>query len=185
MNSVDTLPEILGTTDIARLCGVTTQTVQSWIDREILVAHRTPGGHRRVRREEFQKFLEKFPFPSKNKKVSILVADDDGEHRRTITEMFSAERDCHIKFCGSGVEGLLHLGTWQPSIMILDIFHPSWNGLNFLPHVKSMPELKDTRFIIATGKKNGSKTESSAAGADGFLVKPVEPGLLKTIIFPD
>jgi excisionase family DNA binding protein len=39
------------THDISRLLQVDPSTVSKWIDRGILLAFRTPGGHRRVRKK--------------------------------------------------------------------------------------------------------------------------------------
>jgi len=48
------------TNDIARMCSVTRQTVINWIKRGKLKAVSTPGGHRRVPRQQLLEFfLEK------------------------------------------------------------------------------------------------------------------------------
>lgn len=46
------------TNDIAQICKVTRQTVINWIKSGNLQAVQTPGGHRRVSREELLRFLE-------------------------------------------------------------------------------------------------------------------------------
>jgi excisionase family DNA binding protein len=47
----------LTTGAIAAYCGVDRSTVLRWIKSGRLTAYTTPGGHRRVRREDFRKFL--------------------------------------------------------------------------------------------------------------------------------
>ena len=97
--NVAELAEILVTTDISKICGVTTQTVQSWFDRGVLKAFRTPGGHRRVKREDFLEFLEKFQFPAAAKTTSsqprILIADDEerghGNRRKDVGKIRVAQ----------------------------------------------------------------------------------------------
>lgn len=47
------------TNDIAKICSVTRQTVINWIKMGRLKAVVTPGGHRRVMREELVSFMER------------------------------------------------------------------------------------------------------------------------------
>jgi len=47
------------TNEIAKICKVTRQTVINWIRAGKLDAQSTPGGHRRVIREDLVKFIEK------------------------------------------------------------------------------------------------------------------------------
>jgi excisionase family DNA binding protein len=46
------------TNDIAKMCNVTRQTVINWIKNGKLRANLTPGGHRRVLREDLVPFFE-------------------------------------------------------------------------------------------------------------------------------
>lgn len=45
--------------EVADLFGVTVQTVGDWADAGQLPCFRTPGGHRRFRREDVEAFLAK------------------------------------------------------------------------------------------------------------------------------
>ncbi|MGZ3459072.1 MAG: MerR family transcriptional regulator, partial [Archangium sp.] len=49
--------QLYTTHDISRLLQVDPSTVSKWIDRGILMAFRTPGGHRRVRSADLRTFL--------------------------------------------------------------------------------------------------------------------------------
>jgi excisionase family DNA binding protein len=52
-----TTDQLYTTHDISRLLQVDPSTVSKWIDRGILMAFRTPGGHRRVRSADLRAFL--------------------------------------------------------------------------------------------------------------------------------
>lgn len=54
---------LLTTHDVARLVQVDASTVSKWIDQGKLKAFRTPGGHRRIRQEDFDAFLVQFQIP--------------------------------------------------------------------------------------------------------------------------
>lgn len=48
------------TTEVARICGVSTRTVQNWIDAGLLQGWKIPGGReRRVNQEPLDAFLAK------------------------------------------------------------------------------------------------------------------------------
>ncbi len=49
--------EWLTTGVIAAYCGVSRTTVLRWIKKGCLKAYTTPGGHRRVREDDFRQFL--------------------------------------------------------------------------------------------------------------------------------
>src|SRR4029453_6289630 len=69
------------THDISHLLQVDPSTVSKWIDRGILVAFRTPGGHRRVRAGDLRSFLiaHEMPLPEElgGQVVRLLVVDDE------------------------------------------------------------------------------------------------------------
>jgi excisionase family DNA binding protein len=57
-------PPDLTTGQIARHCHVSIPTVKRWIQRGKLAAFSTPGGHRRVALDAFQRFLKEYRMPS-------------------------------------------------------------------------------------------------------------------------
>ena len=55
--------ELLTASDVARYCGVTSVTVSRWIRGNKLRAYTTPGGHYRIRKQDFRGFLESNGLP--------------------------------------------------------------------------------------------------------------------------
>jgi excisionase family DNA binding protein len=55
--------QLYTTHDVARLLQVDPSTVSKWIDRKVLMAFRTPGGHRRVRAADLREFCAKHQIP--------------------------------------------------------------------------------------------------------------------------
>lgn len=186
--SVDDIPDILGTTDISRACGVTIQTVQSWIDRGVLSAFRTPGGHRRVKRDDFLGFLERFQFPLyqqiKSSYPRILIADDEKDLRDSVNQVIvKSFPNAVITLCSSGADALIHLGLAKPDLAIIDVFMPGMNGVQLLEKIKGFPELKQTKVLIITGHKNKvSEKDLRKKGADEIIYKPFRAPALTEII---
>ena len=55
--------ELITASDVARYCGVTSGTVSRWIKGDKLKAYTTPGGHYRIRKQDFREFLEASGLP--------------------------------------------------------------------------------------------------------------------------
>lgn len=183
--------EILGTTDISKICGVTTQTVQSWIDRGVLKAFRTPGGHRRVKREDFIEFLHKFQFPAASRASAptqprILIADDEKDLRDSIQQLLArAFPSAAITVCSTGAEALIQMGLNRPDLAILDVFMPGLSGIQILEKIAETPEFKHTKVIIITGHKNKTPEDRlNELGVSAVLYKPFNIADLKKYVEP-
>src|ERR1700742_436305 len=81
--------EFCSTRDAAELLGVSIKTAQLWVENGVLQAWKTPGGHRRIRRDSVDAMLRKrvhddgeAPPPRKKPQYSVLIVDDDPQMRR-------------------------------------------------------------------------------------------------------
>jgi len=72
---------IYTTHEVARLLHVNIRSVINWIDQNLLPCYRTPGGHRRIRREDLLVFVRKHQIPTPatlaQSKFTVLIVDDD------------------------------------------------------------------------------------------------------------
>jgi excisionase family DNA binding protein len=57
------VPEYISVGFIAKHCGVSNTTVLRWINAGQLPAFKLPGGHFRIERTDFFKFLERYHLP--------------------------------------------------------------------------------------------------------------------------
>src|SRR5512146_1875037 len=62
------------TFEAARLLGVSLPTVVNWIKARRLKAHRTPGGHRRIGREDLAAFIVRHGMPMPDELTGALPA---------------------------------------------------------------------------------------------------------------
>lgn len=60
---------------------------------------------------------------------AILVVDDDAAIRDLLIEVFELE-GYRVKTAANGVEALRLLGSWQPSLILLDLTMPVLDGLD-------------------------------------------------------
>src|SRR3954470_13933119 len=89
-----TTDQLYTTHDISQLLQVDPSTVSKWIDRGILIAFRTPGGHRRVRSTDLRSFLiaHQMPIPEElgSDQIRLVVVDDEKQVLDAIKRSFKA-----------------------------------------------------------------------------------------------
>ena len=83
---------VFTTFETAKLCQVSPLSIINWVNAGRLPAFRTPGGHRRIRREDLVRFMREsgIPLPEELREGTgrprVLVVDDDQAVRDTIAE---------------------------------------------------------------------------------------------------
>jgi two-component system chemotaxis response regulator CheY len=75
----------------------------------------------------------------------------------------------------SADEALTRLkGGQKPDLIITDLNMPGMNGIDFIKQVRLLPALRFVPILFLTTESQQSKrAEAKAAGASGWLVKPV------------
>lgn len=107
--------------------------------------------------------------------TSILCIDDEAAIRSLIVEELE-EAGFKTFEASNGREGLeVILAKW-PDIIICDITMPEMDGQQLLAELQlNHPELAGTPFIFLTAlSERETKLEGLRAGADDYLVKPVD-----------
>jgi excisionase family DNA binding protein len=166
----------LTTGEIASALQVTIPTVKRWIRDGHLAAFRTAGGHYRVTDEEMARFRAVHHVPSATEdELRILIVDDDASLRGTVAQALSLEPRFRVEVAGDGYQGLIKVGTFRPHLLVLDVRMPGLDGCQVCRKVKEDPVTSRTRILAITGFAGGGARERLlAAGADGFLQKPLQ-----------
>jgi excisionase family DNA binding protein len=168
------------THDVAQLLQVDPSTVSKWIDRNILMAFRTPGGHRRVRQPDLVDFLRKhdMPIPAElgASRVQIIAVDDERialDALKRAFKPYASQVELHTTT--SGVEALLMAAEIKPHGFILDLHMPDLDGIEVCKSLRARPAFEGTRVIMVTGRHTQEAIgKSLAAGAAACLSKPVD-----------
>jgi excisionase family DNA binding protein len=170
----------LTTFEISEICEVNPTTVQNWVKEGKLKAHVTPGGHRRIRREDLISFMKEFGMPLSAELAGpppyILIVDDEQLVIELLTEvMGSGDEELEVAGAQSGVEALLMIGERKPDLLILDIMMPGMNGIEVCRKLKTGPATKNLKIVAITGGHDPEARENVlAAGADLFFAKPFD-----------
>jgi excisionase family DNA binding protein len=174
------MSELYTTHDVSKLLQVDASTVSKWIDKGILMAYRTPGGHRRVRAPDLRSFLvaHQMPVPEElgSSIVDLLVVDDEKPILDAIKRAFRPyQQQVHLKTTTSSIEALLMLAEEKPHGLIVDLTMPDLDGFELCRAIRSRKSLEGVRIITITARHSQDVVEKSLkAGAVACLAKPVE-----------
>jgi two-component system chemotaxis response regulator CheY len=113
------------------------------------------------------------------RRTRILVVDDANLVRlyyRRILEAAGYEIDEAI----NGVEALEKLLETAPDLLIVDINMPQMDGLTFLSELRRRPLPQSAIPALVTSTESGvhDKDAARAAGANFYLVKPLDADML-------
>ncbi len=168
------------THDISRLLQVDPSTVSKWIDRGILVAFRTPGGHRRVRAGDLRSFLiaHQMPVPEElgSSAVRLVAVDDEKPVLDALKRAVKAYgNQVELTTTTSGVEALLLVTELKPHGLLIDLNMPEVDGLEVCRRIRARKNLEGVRLITMTGRHTPEMVEQSLkAGAAACIAKPVD-----------
>ncbi|MBN2193457.1 MAG: response regulator [Polyangiaceae bacterium] len=154
-------------------------TVLSWIDRGLLHAHRTPGGHRRVEGAELLRFLRDggLPVPPELVPVcSLLLVDDDAAFlRATERDLKHRIPSLEVQTAEDAMEALLRVGTQRPDAVLLDAHMPGMNGVEVCRRLHEAPATRSILLLAVTGDTSPALAEEfRAAGAADCYTKPLD-----------
>ncbi|MGO9955797.1 MAG: response regulator [Solirubrobacteraceae bacterium] len=89
-----------------------------------------------------------------------------------------------VETASDGDEALAKItGGMKPNVIITDLNMPRMDGLTFIRAVRKAPGGRFTPiFMLTTESQQAKRTEARAAGATGWLVKPIQPADLLQVL---
>jgi DNA-binding response OmpR family regulator len=111
--------------------------------------------------------------------VKILVADDDATSLLLVTmELQSLGHACDT--ATDGTEAWDTFQSGHPDVVISDWMMPGQNGPQLCARIRADPQGANVYLILLTSHGADEQIlEGIRAGADDYLVKPLEPDLLE------
>ena len=114
-------------------------------------------------------------------KQKILVIEDNTELRKYLVDFLSDYYKVYD--AENGEEGLKICRQIKPILCVADVMMPIMDGLEFCKELKNDEFISHIPVVLLTALgENIDKVKGYEIGADGYLVKPFEPSLLKTVI---
>src|SRR5438034_5419661 len=164
------------THEISRLLQVNPRSVINWIEQNLLPSYRTPGGHRRVRRDDLLAFLRKHQIPTPASlvegKFRILIVEDEEEVVTLLKTYLQRQGGYEVAAASNGINALIDVGRIKPDLLILDVMIPGVDGIEVCRRIKDDSANK-TAIIVISGNADSEK-KVLQAGADVFMPMPLD-----------
>ncbi|DAC71714.1 MAG TPA: response regulator [Thermoplasmata archaeon] len=123
----------------------------------------------------------------KKTKVEILLVEDNPDDAELVMMAIEQNKniaDCNIHYAKDGVEALEYLFdpddedstlVNRPHLIILDLYMPRLDGLEFLKKIREHPEAKNIPIVVLTGsEKRTDWIDSHSLGIDCYIRKSVD-----------
>lgn len=179
----------LTTFEASKICGVVHSTVSNWIEEGKLIAYKTPGGHRRIKKKDLLLFLKLYEIPvpdellhSKSFSLSpapdqaisetalalpkmektnrILIVEDDQTVSNVLLKMLK-ESYPHFEILQAfdGFEAGKQIVAFSPDLIILDLILPGVDGFRVLRNIRQDEKLFSTKIIAISGFDSAENQE--------------------------
>ncbi len=114
------------------------------------------------------------------KKIPVLVIDDDVQILGLVERILGGT-EFDVLLASDGRDGIKIAKEHKPSIILLDILMPKYDGFMICNILKRNINTKNIPVIFMTGIKSKEHIlKAIKAGASDYIVKPFEPGDLLT-----
>ena len=119
--------ELLTTKDASELIGVSLPSIINWADAGRFNSFRTPGGHRRIRRQDFVEFatangyLVSTTFSIDDSGVQkVVLVDCNIQYIETLKEFLEVNTGFKVYTCTNMFEAGVLVGQYKPTVMVFD-----------------------------------------------------------------
>lgn len=171
--------DCLTTARAAKILGVTAVSVIRWIEAGRIRAHRTPGGHRRIRINDLLSFMngQKVKNAPNNELIRVLIVDDDDLVRASLAKLFKTSGiKCIVETASSGFEAGFKASSMTPDLIILDVVMPGIDGIGVCDLLRnSIPASKAAILLLSAYVDDETIKDALDAGADAIISKPAKP----------
>jgi CheY-like chemotaxis protein len=176
----------LSTFAVARMLHVDPGSIANWIDQNLLKAHRTPGGHRRVATDDLVTFLRKhkMPIPAELDSVPsrVVIVDDEPAITRLIAWAIKAALpECEVVEAHDGFRAGTIVATLKPNVVILDLRMPGMDGYEVCRLIKTQESTRQADVLAMTAYPSPENVQRIIdCGARVCLAKPLNMEALLT-----
>ena len=183
--------QLLTSSEVGELLQVNPSSVKKWVDDGLLLAFRTPGGHRRIRAADLVSFLVRHEMPipvdlQDAAKKRLLIVDDETDQLKALSRSFKRFADrLEVTTTSNGIDALVLVGSFHPHAVLLDVYMPGIDGLEVCRRLKKNPATKDVQVYVVSGAFTSALEQKALeAGAVKCLPKPIDARQVLSLMYP-
>jgi CheY-like chemotaxis protein len=106
----------------------------------------------------------------------ILVVDDTVANLR-LAEFLLKRAGFDVQTAKDAVEARAAIGHTRPRLVLMDLQLPGTDGFTLTGQLKNDAATRDIPIVAMTAyAMNGDEDRAIAAGCDGYMSKPIDPG---------
>lgn len=162
------------------MLGVAVSSISKWIDEDKLIAGRTPGGHRRIEKDDFVRFLHqqnfRIPPELQSYTASILIVSDEKSFVKRLAEDVGRrypQSEVSVAFDGYSAGELV--GLIKPTVIILDLQMQGTDGYEVCRRIKANPQIRQAAIIALTAESSPKLVSKiTSLGACACFSKPLD-----------
>lgn len=173
--------------EAADLLGISLRTAQLWVENGVLVAWKTPGGHRRILLSSVQQVLAERSKITRSGTASanlrVVVVEDDPDLSKLLELTISQVNENVDVICAKdGFEGLVLIGQSHPDVVITDLNMPGMDGFRMIRAIGG-GENAPRKIVVVTALSPADITQRGGLPDDiHVLEKPVSLTTIESLI---
>jgi DNA-binding NarL/FixJ family response regulator len=107
--------------------------------------------------------------------IKVAIVEDDARIRKVVTEVLASAKDCQcVGAFADGATAVAKLPPLAPDVILMDINLSNISGVECVARIS--PQLPGAEILMLTVYQDPETIfQALAAGAHGYLVKPVMP----------
>ncbi len=160
------------TSEVAAYCHVTPDTIRKWAEADRIRVFKTPGGHRRIRREDLLKFLNDNNIPIhtdlNEAGIRILVVEPETTAATVIRRFLDRSRNAFVvDNATDAFEAGRKIASTNPDVVFFDVRLPGVDAFDIfrlIAHTEGLSQIKLIALVPPADHDLASRaTESGAA----------------------
>ena len=170
--------QFCGTTEAARILGLSVGTVQSLVERQELMAWKTRGGHRRIAMTSVQEYQRR------NHSVAmggtspgrIMWVQENGPVRQKLMQSLAKWGiSLHIDWFDTMMEATMGLQGLRPGMIVLDVKSQQSDAVQLIRHLHRQSEFRATKVLALCVARLPEDVLTQAQGAQvHWARKPID-----------
>ncbi len=183
------MKQSFSTSEVAKYCHVTADTIRKWAESRRIQVFKTPGGHRRIRREDLIRFLRENNIPIhpdlSDSGVRVLVVDHEKTSISVVQRFLErAQTPFEVQVASDAFGAGQQVATFRPDVIFLDLHLPGLDGLDVCRRIKFSPDFGGTHIIALASVEDGPANCNRVyeQGAAACLRKPFTPDDLRRVL---